>query len=524
MQLSTAINQLFRGISNMLADSRYTQTFSGLSSEIDFLQKRLGEPLRIAVVGVMKAGKSTLMNALLKEKILYTNTLEATYTVSWFKYGEKPGLEIVFYDGTTQDAPFSDLEKWTVRPKDTEKHRLDDVKHVTIYYPNEILKTMELIDTPGLESTTEAASKHTQDFLGQKLSKEAAKITTENASQAEAIIYAFSRSVQGRDADVLDAFRGDAGNSSPINAIGLFTKADLYWNCAASPELNPLETVAEACGGYKKKLRDKLYTILPVVAKSVETVSNLDANTLDILTRLAAVDNPVLLEFLVDANFFENEPADSDMPISAEDRKRVLELFGQYGIYTIAQALRNGVIPKDLPDYMYKLSGVESASNLILRHFGNRGYLIKLDYILRRIRGMTNKIKHDNHMDKQIEKICERIAEDIDRLQEDEHSFRELELLQSYYNGAFKFTDPKLEEEFLQITGEYGSNVEARLGFGDKAGVREMKREAAARSQRWNGLAHNFGVSRQMNQAAEVIVRSCDNMYYYLDMLAGFDG
>ncbi|MDR0819151.1 MAG: dynamin family protein, partial [Oscillospiraceae bacterium] len=266
MQLSANVNKLLTNVKNMLTAANEPE-FAPLLTEIGDVQARLTEPLRVAVIGVMKAGKSTLMNALLKEKILYTNTLEATYTVSWFKYGDTPGLTVVFSDGSARDAPFSDLEKWTVRPMGEEKHRLDDVKHIIIRYPNEILKTMELIDTPGLESTTDKASKNTRDFLGQRLSEEADKITSENASQAEAIIYAFSRAVNGKDAEVLSAFKGENDNSSPINAIGLFTKADIYWNCAAAPEFDPLETVSEACGGYRSKLRDKLYTILPVVAK-----------------------------------------------------------------------------------------------------------------------------------------------------------------------------------------------------------------------------------------------------------------
>jgi ribosome biogenesis GTPase A len=57
-----------------------TQRYQDLHQIINKMGERLEEPLRVAVVGVMKAGKSTLMNALLKEKILYTATLEATYT------------------------------------------------------------------------------------------------------------------------------------------------------------------------------------------------------------------------------------------------------------------------------------------------------------------------------------------------------------------------------------------------------------------------------------------------------------
>lgn len=522
MQLSENTAKLIKNMTNMLL-SADSGEFADLSKELDSMQKRLGDPLRVAIVGVMKAGKSTLMNAIMKEKILFTGTLEATYTVTWFKYGKNPHLGIVFKDGSEQQAPYSDLEKWTVRPEGKEKTRLDDVAHVEIYYPNEILKTMELIDTPGLESTYKTDAQNTMDFLGQTLSAQADKVTSETASQAEAIIYAFSRGVQGRDADVLDAFKGEANSSSPINAIGIFTKADAYWNCAASPQTNPLSIVAEACEGYKNKLRDKLYTIMPVVAKPVETVAEMDAVTFDIFARLAKVETSTLLEFLVDANMFSTEPVDADMPVSTKDRAHVLKLFGQYGIYTIVQAVKKGVAFEQLPSYMYELSGVEDASKLIIQHFGNRAYLIKLDYILRMIRNKANKIKHSNTNSRQTEIICNRIIEDIDKLREDEHAFTELEVLQEYYNGRFVFPDEEYTHQFLQLTGEYGSNCEAKLGACPGVSIRDMKSTALERSRFWNSLVNDVGVSQKLSRAAEVIVRSCDNMHYHLDMLSGFD-
>lgn len=522
MQLSKTVIKLLKNILNMLSSTK-DPVFAALTAELQQLRLRLDEPLRVAIVGLMKAGKSTLMNALLQEKILYTATLEATYTITWFKYGETPRIRVVFKDGHTQDARYDDLENWTVRPTGAEKTRLDDVAYVEIYYPNELLKTMELIDTPGLESTHGTDSQNTMDFLGQRLSKEADKLTSEAASQAEAIVYAFSRGAAGRDADVLDAFKGDAGNSSPINAIGVFTKADVYWNCAESPESDPLEIVADACDTYRKKLKDKLYTILPVVAKPVETVCELSDRAYDILKRLAAIDTPVLVDFLVDASLFSTEPEDVDMPIPPIDRRYVLDLFGQYGLYTATQAIRRGIPREGLAEHLYARSGVDRASKLILRHFGNRAYLIKLEYILRRLRTEAGRIRHLNGVSPAAIRMCERIVEDIDALRDDEQMFKELAVLQAYYNGDFSFSDPEAERQFLEITGEYGYGCEARLGFSEPNAINVLKKEALTRSALWSALANDIGSPRAVNQAADVIVRSCDSMYYHLDMLSGFD-
>src|SRR5881392_1203125 len=51
---------------------------------------RLSEPLRIAVAGMVKAGKSTLLNAMIGEEIAPTDTGECTRIVTWYRYGHTP--------------------------------------------------------------------------------------------------------------------------------------------------------------------------------------------------------------------------------------------------------------------------------------------------------------------------------------------------------------------------------------------------------------------------------------------------
>ncbi len=523
MQLNRQVSKMLKNMENMVSSINYID-FQQFAGELADLRKRLEEPLRVAIVGVMKAGKSTLMNAILKEKILYTNTLEATYTVSWFRYGEQPKLLIVMKDGHEFTAPFEELERWTVRPKDQETTEIDEVKHVVIYYPNEILKIMELIDTPGLESTFQTDSNNTLSFLGQKLEKEANRMTSETASQAEAIVYAFSRGANGKDAEVLDAFRGDsAKNSSPINAVGIFTKVDVYWDAVRAAEKNPFDLVKPALDGYKLSLRDRLYTILPVIAKPVETISEITDEVFDILLRLSLLDTSILMEFLMDAFMFINEPEDSDMTISCSDRKKVLDLFGQYGIYQITNALKKGITRSYLADYLYELCGIEKAAHMIQSHFGNRAFLIKLDYVLKRIHTIAIEKKHQNINNLQQFRVCERICEDIEKLREEEQAFRELELLQLYYNGGITFTDEKQELQFLELTGEYGSSCEYRLGFCKISSLKEMKKEAMKRSKYWNSIYQDWCTPDSLKKVASVLMRSCDILFYHLDMLSGFE-
>ena len=48
--------------------------------------ERLDEPLRVAIAGRTKAGKSTLLNALVGERLAATDASECTRIVTWYRH------------------------------------------------------------------------------------------------------------------------------------------------------------------------------------------------------------------------------------------------------------------------------------------------------------------------------------------------------------------------------------------------------------------------------------------------------
>ena len=48
--------------------------------------RRLDEPLRVAIAGRVKAGKSTLLNALVGERLAATDAGECTRIVTWYRH------------------------------------------------------------------------------------------------------------------------------------------------------------------------------------------------------------------------------------------------------------------------------------------------------------------------------------------------------------------------------------------------------------------------------------------------------
>ena len=65
---------------------------------------RLDEPLRVAIAGKVKAGKSTLLNALVGEQVAPTDAGECTRVVTWYRDGPSPRILLQPKDGAADRA------------------------------------------------------------------------------------------------------------------------------------------------------------------------------------------------------------------------------------------------------------------------------------------------------------------------------------------------------------------------------------------------------------------------------------
>jgi predicted GTPase len=63
------------------------------------LRERLAGPLRVAIAGKVKAGKSTLLNALVGEKVAPTDAGECTRIVTWYRDSHNYRVTAVPYLG-----------------------------------------------------------------------------------------------------------------------------------------------------------------------------------------------------------------------------------------------------------------------------------------------------------------------------------------------------------------------------------------------------------------------------------------
>ena len=124
----------------------------------------------IVVVGEFSAGKSTLLHALMKKRILPSFTNETTATVNFLRHKEKSkGGEAgtVFYkDETTKNLDNDNLE--TIQRYVTTKGEevVSTVEHLDLYLDSEFLKDgVTLVDSPGLNGIAEGHREITEQQI-----------------------------------------------------------------------------------------------------------------------------------------------------------------------------------------------------------------------------------------------------------------------------------------------------------------------------------------------------------------------
>src|SRR3546814_4621120 len=119
---------------------------------LDGYAQRLREPLRVAVAGIVKAGKSTLLNALIGERIAPTDAGECTRAITWYRYAPTARVTLHLTQGAEVRLP---VRRTDGRLEiDLGTRRADEVAWIDVGWPSESLRSTVPIDTPGIASLT----------------------------------------------------------------------------------------------------------------------------------------------------------------------------------------------------------------------------------------------------------------------------------------------------------------------------------------------------------------------------------
>ena len=445
--------------------------------------ERLDQPLRIAVRGRVKSGKSTLINALVGEELAPTDDEERTQVNTFYQYGPEPKIVVHTPHGAVQNVPVTTLDTATIR--DLQRWRPDEVARLVIETPSPGLQAISLIETPGVASS--AVQETGRSALAQVL------------SEADAVLY-LTRHPHQTDIQFLQSVHElQLARSAPINTIIAFSRADE----TGSGGVDVLDAAERMAQRYRDDptVRSFAQHVIPVVGllgQAAQTMTTEEFGAIAGLGRLSQADLDALL---LSADRFTHSVAPESVP--APVRAKLLERFGRYGIARALMCLRDGADdPKGLRSALLEDSRLNDLQEAVHLQFVERqdalrarSILLAVDVVLR---GNPRPGMQQLHAE-------------FEHLLANAHEWEELRLLSCLASGQIRF-QRSLQSEAHRLLGAYGEDVRSRLGGDENALESDLADEAAAVLARWREQAVNPMHDRAHREAVRVVVRSCERM------------
>ncbi|MFC4068491.1 dynamin family protein [Actinoplanes subglobosus] len=350
-----------------------TRVSSDAGQQVQQISNRLHDPLRVAIAGRLKAGKSTLVNALIGRRVAPTAAGECTRVVTRFRYGPADRIDVVTREGARHSLPLDEDGMVPARLGVPAAR----IAYVDVALTSDRLRELTVVDTPGLASTDTAGSARAEQAVG---------IDDDSAGEvaaAEAVVYVFTQAVRADDVRALEAFHTVSARlaTSPINAIGVLGRIDTLAGGAA----DPWPVAGPLARQQAQLLARTVSDVVPVAGLLAETAEagRLTGADRDALARLAACPPADLSVLLLSADLFRSRPA----PIGPDQRERLLTRLDLYGIgFACAQlAAEPRLGTGELVRRLSAASGLSRLTDTLDRTFRWRSDAIKAGWALSRL-------------------------------------------------------------------------------------------------------------------------------------------
>ncbi len=451
---------------------------------------RLSGPFQVAIAGRVKAGKSTLLNALVGERLAPTDAGECTKIVSRYRRGT--GYEVVarMRDGRNESLAFSraggslDIKLGSLNER--------DIETIEVSWPTSALETITLIDTPGLASINDENSRRTRDFL---------EADVDRPSDADAVVYLI-RHAHRADIAFLDAFMDRSVTAaSPVNAVAVLSRADEI----GAGRLDAMESASRIAKRYQvdPQLRGLCAAVVPLAGLLAETGLTLREDEVAALRMLAATDAETLTRMLMSADLF-CELSSSELTV--ESRRELLARFGMFGIRLVLEELRagRGTTASALGPILVQHSGLNELRQLISQYFAPRARVLQARSALTALRAIARALKTiDSTMAADVERRLEQVEATTVQ-------FAQVRAAHLVGSGAVSFSDAERHELELLFSGLDGAVLVGLTGSASQADVQSA---ALAGISRWRTLASDPLADPSFIEVCDVATRTLEQIY-----------
>ncbi len=459
--------------------------------ELDRIGARLAEPIRIALAGTLKAGKSTLLNALVGEDIAPTDATEATRIVTWFRHGPAPKVTANHRGGRRSNVPISQgagphggltFDLRTLNPA--------DVIDLDVEWPAEELADTTIIDTPGTSSLTREASQRTLQLL----------VPPDGVPRVDAVVFLCVPSTPLTSRCSSRSVSLSVGRLGALGIVGVASRADEI----GAGRIDAMLSAKDVATRFTREMNQTgiCQAVVPVSGLLALTARTLRQAEFSALRKLAGSDPAELNKALLSVDRFVRP--DSPLPVDAATRAQLLERFGMFGLRISIAVLAAGVADSaGLAAELLERSGLVTLRQVIDQQFAQRSDMLKAHTALVSLRRFVEvfPILATPH-----------IIADIDPLLADTHAFEELRLLSQLSSRTTTLNEEEIAS-LRRIIGGSGTNPVSRLGLNPEqphADPNEGPRAAFAAAQRWRRRAGHPLNDPFTTRACRAAVRSAE--------------
>jgi dynamin family protein len=462
---------------------------SPYAEQLGQLRDRLDEPLRVAIAGRVKSGKSTLLNALVGERLAPTDAGECTRIVTWYRDGHT--YQVTVHPRHSQPRQLRFQREDGAIEIDLDGLPPEEVEQIVVTWPSQALRTATMVDTPGMGSLSDVVAARAWRLLA---------TDDEADSPADAVLY-LMRHLHAQDLEFLRAFHDtEVSRPNPVNAIGVLSRADEIGVGRIDAMASARRIAARLATD--PGVRRVVQTVVPVAGLLAETAVTLTEAEVAQLRRIADVPVREVEDLLLTADRFAT--LRPELGLTSTEREALLTRFGLFGIRLIGTLLRAqpGLTATELARELADRSGLAELRDVLGSLFFQRRDVLKSRSALLALDTLTRT---------QARPGSETVSTEVEQVLASAHPFNELRVLSSIRAG-WVTGKPEVVAELERVIGGGGGAAYLRLQLPAEADHPALVDAARETLARWQRRAEHPMTSHELAIAARVAVRSCEGM------------